>query len=636
MHNVIVGTAGHVDHGKTCLIQALTGINTDRLKEEKKRGITIELGFADMPNDRNLNIGVIDVPGHEKFIKNMLAGIGGIDMVLLVIAADEGIMPQTKEHLEIIKMLQINQGIIVLTKVDLADEEWLEIVKEDIEEYVAGTFLEHAPIMEVSAYTGQNISQLKELICNMAEKSGNRREEPELLRIPVDRVFTIGGFGTVITGTLIEGTITVGDEVEIYPKKKIAKVRNLQVHGNMTEKAFAGQRTAVNLTNIKKEELERGDVIAAKGSLTPTMMLDVRIDMFKDSPRTLVNGSRLHLYYGSAEVLCKVVLLDADVLESGQSGYAQLRLEEEIALKKDDRFILRFYSPLESIGGGIILDSNPPRRKRFHPGTLEALSVKARGNSEMLLEQCLLEESKKMKSLSDIGKQIGFTKEELHHMVIPLLQKGKVIELSKNLVIHKDYFNTVEGKATELLEAYHFNYPITQGIMKEEFRKRLGEKLYLKEGKQIEALVNKLLEEKIVTENKNSIALPHFSVTFTPLQQEMKDRMEREYKSRGYEMPETEEFLAKEKDKVFAKQILEALRLEGKLERLTYNYYIHSDSLDKAIKILRDCINETGSITLSQYRDLLGTSRKYAILILEYLDQQKITKLIDDARVLIG
>jgi len=354
MHNVIVGTAGHVDHGKTCLIQALTGVNTDRLKEEKRRGITIELGFADMPNSKDLSIGVIDVPGHEKFIKNMLAGIGGIDIVLLVIAADEGVMPQTKEHFEIIKMLYINQGIIVLTKVDMVDEEWLEVVKDDIKEYVTGTFLEQAPIIEVSSYTGQNIAELKELICNIAEKSSNRREEPELLRIPVDRVFTIDGFGTVITGTLIEGTISVGDEVEIYPKGKIAKVRNLQVHGNMVEKAFAGQRTAVNLTNIKKEELKRGDVLASKGTLTPTMMADVKIDMFKDSPRTLVNGSRLHLYYGSAEVLCKVVLLDADVLESGQSGYAQLRLEEEIAIKKDDRFILRFNSPQESICGCII------------------------------------------------------------------------------------------------------------------------------------------------------------------------------------------------------------------------------------------------------------------------------------------
>lgn len=637
MCNVIVGTAGHVDHGKTCLIKALTGIDTDRLKEEKKRGITIELGFAKMLNDRNLDIGVIDVPGHEKFIKNMLAGIGGIDLVLLVIAADEGVMPQTVEHFEILKMLRINQGIIVLTKVDLVESEWLEMVKEDIMEHVAGTFLEHAPVMEVSAYTGQNIAELKDLICGMAEKCRNRRKDPELLRIPVDRVFTIDGFGTVVTGTLIEGAIAVGDEVEICPKGRPAKVRNLQVHGKMAEKAYAGQRTAVNLTNIKKEELQRGDVIAAKGTLRPTMLLDVKIDMFKDSPRTLVNGSRLHLYCGSAEVLCKAVLLDAELLESGQSGYAQLRLEEEIAVRKNDRFILRFYSPLESIGGGVILDSNPPKRKRFHEETLRSLSVKENGSREELLEQALLEESVTMRNLTEIGRQVGLTGEETSELIAPLLQSGKAVRLSENLAVHRDYMNHATETMKKLLRSFHEENPIKIGMPKEEFRSKSGEKLYIKNSRMIELLIGRMIAEEIVADKGNVISLANFCVSFTPEMRELKERIENECKKHGYEVPETEELLGflKEKDRIIAAQILEGLVREGRLQKLAYNCYIHTECLEQAVGMLKSFTQEKGSITLSEYRDLLGTSRKYAIRILEYLDQQKVTRLVSDARILI-
>lgn len=637
MYNVIVGTAGHVDHGKTCLIKALTGVDTDRLKEEKKRGITIELGFAEMPNERNLNIGVIDVPGHEKFIKNMLAGIGGIDLVLLVIAADEGFMPQTVEHFEILKTLRIDQGIVVLTKVDLVDDEWLEIVKDDIRENVAGTFLELAPVVEVSAYTGKNIEELKELICNMAEKTRSRRIEPELFRIPIDRVFTMDGFGTVITGTLVEGTVSVGDEVEIYPKGKMAKIRNLQVHGSMVDKAYAGQRTAVNLANIKKEDVQRGDVLAAKDAMKPTMVLDVKIDMFKDSPRTLQHGSRLHLYYGSAEVICKVVLLDAELLESGQSGYAQLRLEEEIAVRKDDRFILRFYSPLESIGGGVILDSNPPRRKRFHEETLRSLSVRESGSREDLLEQALLEESKKMLSIIEIGCQIGFTNGETIERMNSLIQKGKAVSLTGNVAVHRNYWNDAKEKATELIRIFHKENPVRQGIPKEEFRRRIGEKLFLKNTRLVEILIGRMITDKIIADNGNVIALTDFYIKYTPQMQAMKDRIENTYRKYGIEAPETEELLLgfKENERLIAAELLEVLRREGRLDKLAYNCYIHADCLEKAVDLLKIFINAQGSITLSEYRDLLGTSRKYAVRILEYLDQQKVTRLVNDSRVLI-
>lgn len=633
---MVVGTAGHVDHGKTCLIKALTGVDTDRLKEEKKRGITIELGFAKMQNDRGLNIGVIDVPGHEKFIKNMLAGIGGIDMVLLVVAADEGIMPQTVEHFEILKMLRVKKGIVAVTKTDMVDEEWLEIVRDDINEFVAGTFLENAPVVEVSAHTGQNISELKELICGIAEKTETRRLQPSLLRIPVDRVFTIDGFGTVVTGTLIEGTVAVGDEVMVYPAGKPAKVRHLQVHGDMVNKAFAGQRTALNLTGIKREELQRGDVLAAKGALKPTMILDVKIDMFKDSPRMLVSGSRLHLYCGSAEVLCKVVLLDAERLESGQSGFAQLRLEEEVALRKDDRFILRFYSPLASIGGGIVLNSNPVRRRRYQEETLQAFSVKEAGGLEEVLEQVLLEESKKMPPTDEVSRLAGLASEEAAAIFDSLAQKGRIVRLAGGIAVHTDYLNHAKEKAEFLMERFHRENPFRPGMPKEEFRKRLAGKLFL-DNRLVDTLIGRMAEDETIVDNGNLISKKGFAVTYTPETLKQKSKIEEDYRARGVEAPETEEYLnlLGYNERPAASELIEALRREGRLEKLAHNCYIHADCLAGAVGLLKEKMAQNGEITLSEYRDMLGTSRKYAVRILEYLDQQKVTRLVGEARVLV-
>ena len=638
MYNVVVGTAGHVDHGKTCLIKALTGVDTDRLKEEKKRGITIELGFAEIQNDRNLKIGVIDVPGHEKFIKNMLAGIGGIDFVLLVIAADESIMPQTVEHFEILKMLHVSRGIIVITKADLVDEEWLEIVREDVRGLVSGTFLEKAPVVEVSAYTGQNIDELKRTICDMAEKAGSRRLEPELLRIPVDRVFTIDGFGTVVTGTLIEGEASVGDEVSVYPIGKTAKIRNLEVHGNKVDKAYAGQRTALNLVNIKKEDLKRGDVLASKGSLKTSAMIDVKIDMFKDSPRTLLSGSRLHLYYGSAEALCKAVLLDAESLESGESGYAQLRLEEEITVRRGDRFILRFYSPLESIGGGLVLNSGPPKRKRFHEETLRALSVKETGSDDEILEQVLLEESDRVPGLAEAGGLAGFTGEETKALIISLTQKNKAVCLTDDIAVHRDYWDRAQEKVSSMLTRFHENNPFRQGMPKEEFRRKLGDRLFLSDNRLVEVIIDSMLKEQVIRDNGNIISLKGFSVTYSPEMMKLKDRVEDEYRKLGIEAPETEEFSLrfKEKERPLVAELSEALVREGRLERLVYNCYVHTGCLADAVELLKKHMEEKGSVSLSEYRDMLGTSRKYAIRILEYLDQKKVTRLVNDARILIS
>lgn len=634
MNSIIVGTVGHVDHGKTCLIKALTGTDTDRLKEEKKRGITIELGFAEMCDGCGRQIGIIDVPGHERFIRNMLAGIGGIDLVLLVVAADEGVMPQTVEHFEIISMLGISQGIIVITKADLVDKEWLTLVQQDIRDMVAGTFLEGADEITVSAHTGQNIEQLKQMIWSMIENCRNRKSDPSLMRLPIDRVFTIGGFGTVVTGTLFEGAVSVGDEIMIYPAEKPAKIRNLQVHGNMVDQAFAGQRTAINLMNVKKEELGRGAVLAAKGTLMPSMMLDVELTMFADSARTVENGSRLHLYVGSSEVICKVVLLDRERLEKGQSGFAQLRLEEAVAVKKEDRFIVRFYSPVESIGGGIVLDPNPRKHKRFQSTVIEALLIRKEAGGTKLLAQALKEESKRGITIKDLTVKLGWTKAEIHTSIQILQKEGIVLKLTDNWFIHKDYFEEVTIKAENILDKYHKEYPISYGMAKEEFRKKLATALYLPERISTEPLVEQLVGKCKIKEADNTIAHAAFTIEYTEAQIQIKERIIERYLSFGYEVFEVDEVIASEKDKVLAKQIVTALIIEGQLEKMTYPYLIHRDCWEKALDILQKHIQKEGQITLGEYRDLLNTSRKYAMMILDAMDTRKVTRKTGDVRVL--
>lgn len=623
-----------MDHGKTSLIKALTNIDTDRLEEEKKRGITIELGFADMSDSAGNHIGIIDVPGHERFIKNMLAGIGGIDLVLLVIAADEGVMPQTIEHFEILKTLQIKKGIIVLTKADLVEEAWTEMVSDDIRDMVKGTFLEGAPIMQVSANTGKNIELLKDLIFQMTKDLGTRREDPSLLRIPIDRVFTIGGFGTVVTGTLMEGSVTVGDEVQIYPGERIAKVRNLQVHGSMVDTAYAGQRTAVNLLNVKKEEINRGDVIASKNSMKQTMLVDVKVKMFDDAKRTLENGSRLHLYYGSAEVLCKAVLLDRERLEKGESGYVQLRLETEIAVKSGDRFVLRFYSPLETIGGGIILDANPAKHKRYHQEVLNGLQVKESSDSHDILEQLIREGSKAQISYSELASKTGMTMQELMPDINSLAAEGRIVELSEAVAIHTDYLKLVQDAGKAILEEFHAANPILKGMPKAEFRKKLSGRIRVEDSKAIELLLLRLISDGIIKESEGYLALASFRVEYQKEHLEMRALLEKRYLEYGYQIPEVEEAIADLKDKKTARQMIEALSADGTLKKINYQFFMHSEWWDSAMVLLYRQIEQNGSIILAEYRDLLGTSRKYAVLILEYLDEQKITRLNGDSRVL--
>ena len=390
MKHVIIGTAGHVDHGKTLLIKALTGIDTDRLVEEKKRGITIELGFAQQDWPDGTQAGIVDVPGHERFIRNMLAGAGGVDLAMLVIAADDGVMPQTVEHLNILTLLGIKDGLIVITKADTVDPEWLEMMREEIREKTEGSFLEGKPIVAVSAYTGQGIPELKEMLRRLVREA----EEKSLripFRLPIDRVFSVEGFGTVVTGTLIEGAVNEGDLAELIPSGAQTRIRNLQVHGKNVETAYAGQRVAINLAGLKKEDIQRGNSVAKPGSVRVSRMLDVRLQNLRDSGRIIKNDSQVHLFHGAAELLAKVVLFGQDELKPGESCYAQLRLTETIATKNGDRFVIRFFSPLETIGGGVILDDQPRRHKRSDPNIQRILQLKETGSRDDITVQLLAE-----------------------------------------------------------------------------------------------------------------------------------------------------------------------------------------------------------------------------------------------------
>ena len=447
MKHIILGTAGHIDHGKTTLIKALTGKDTDRLKEEKDRGISIELGFTyfDLPSGKRA--GIVDVPGHERFIKNMLAGASGIDLVMLVVAADEGVMPQTKEHLSILSLLHIKKGIIILTKKDLVDEEWLEIVIEQIQEDVSGTFLENAKIIPVSSVTGDGINHLIDEIDSLTDVvEAKHLDKP--FRLPVDRVFSIAGFGTIVTGTLISGIINEGEKIMIYPRKIESRVRSIQVHDYKVKQAEAGQRVAINIAGIKTDEINRGDIIAFPNSMESSLMFDARLELLKNAERGINNRDRLRIYHGSAEVFGRVVLLDREELKPGENAFVQMRLEEEIACQKDDRFVIRFFSPMITIGGGVVLDPNPPKRKRFKEDVIEELTIKEKGSVDEVVEQNILKISSLYPNIETIAKSSGnINIQQCREILRQLEENNRIKSFSSNegaFYLHIEYLKTIK------------------------------------------------------------------------------------------------------------------------------------------------------------------------------------------------
>lgn len=625
MKNIIIGTAGHVDHGKTALIKALTGIETDRIKEEKKRGITIELGFAylDLPDGEKA--GIIDVPGHEKFVKNMLAGAGGIDLALLVVAADEGFMPQTREHLGILSLLNISEGIIVVTKKDMVDEDWLEIVCDEVRQEVQGTFLENAQIIPVSSYTGEGIEQLRQAIFTMIDQKTQIKNLDVPFRIPVDRIFSVEGFGTVITGTLIEGTMKVGDLVTVYPSRIESRIRNLQVHSQDVQEAYAGQRVAVNLAGLKKTDLNKGDVIAVPDSMHTTMMIDIHLTVLKDCDREIRNATRLHLYHGARDILCKIVLLDRDSVGAGESCYAQLRLEEEIAVKTGDRFVLRFYSPVETIGGGVILDSNPFKHKRNDAAVLESLKLKEGGSDREKISAALRDYSARFETLDFLQIQTGIPKEQFEQQINKLIKDKVAFRVSDNVVIHTDYLNRLKDSAVKLLESYHKENPLREGMKKDEFRNKL---IKYEDISVVDKITDSLVNRKVLKYVNNCVALADFEVQQDNNQQEIENAF-----LQGGFSPESPDQIAARFPKVKNfKQVLESLVNTGKLVRVEEKILLHADYYNKALTLAKEHVDQNGQITLAEMRDLMGASRKFAVAVLEYWDKRGITKKVGDAR----
>ncbi|MBL6468658.1 MAG: selenocysteine-specific translation elongation factor [Mogibacterium sp.] len=622
MKNIIIGTAGHVDHGKTRLIKALSGIDTDRLEEEKKRGITIELGFAHIPNDAGYNIGVIDVPGHEKFIKNMLAGIGGIDFVLFVVAADEGIMPQTREHFEILQALGIDDGIIAITKTDMVDEEWLELVQEDIRDYVAGSFLEGKPMIPVSAKSGANIDLLKEEIIRKCDRESKRIEAPEMFRLPVDRIFTKSGFGTVVTGTLMDGTCSLNDEVLVFPEETPAKIRGIQTYGNDVEQAVAGQRTAINMSGVRKEDIRRGDVIAAKNAVSVTGMLDVKLKIFDSSERMVLNNSRVHLYCGSKEVLAKVILMDRDALSAGEEAYVQFHLEEPIAVRRGDRFIIRFYSPIITIGGGRILDAVPEKHKRNRENVLEGFRMLESGNISDIF--VLKTGGHKFYSKELLLQELGMLPETGNREIDRCIEEGKVVELEDGTILAASKFRMMTDLLIQLLQEYHESNPLAEGMPKQELQSRLRDTWHIQEDKIILGAVHRLMDLGTLMDCGKTVSMQGFEAVLTPEQEKLKDRIAGMYADAGIEIPKNDEIYALDSDKRVINAIFDRLYKEGVLVKVDPSYNISQEGWNRVVAAARAAGAE-GSFVLADFRDALNTSRKYASVYLAALDRAGIT-----------
>lgn len=633
MRNIIIGTAGHIDHGKTTLIKALTGRETDRWEEEKRRGITIDLGFTyfDLPDGNKA--GIIDVPGHEKFIKNMLAGVVGMDMVLLVIAADEGIMPQTTEHLNILNLLGVENGIVVITKCDIVDQEWISLVKEDITETISSTFLEGAPIVEVSSKTGQGIEKLIQEIINIADKAVKERELNTIPRLPIDRVFSIQGFGTVITGTLITGILKKGEEVEIYPVNKICRIRNIQVHSSDVEKAYAGQRTAINLSNVKKNEIYRGCVIAPVNSMKNTMMLDVKLNLLKSSKRVVINRSRLHLYTGTSEILTRVVLLDRDELTPGESCYAQLRLEEEIAVRRGDKFIVRFYSPLETIGGGEIIEPLPLKRKRFDENLIEELKIKEKGTGADVIEK-IIKDTKYLLSVSGLAKTTALTETEVQDNIEILEQEEKItlFKVKNDMYVwHKSFEIEIEEKLEKYLFNYHKENKYATGAKKSEIKSKFFPNL-----KQLlfDVIIQAFVEKGLIKQSDEFISLNYFTIEYDEDYRKIKERVLMILDEVKFELLKIDE-LAEKINHPMTDDVLSLMLTEKDLVKIN-DLVTTRELYEEAKNILVEFLNKNKKISAAQYRDLINTNRKTAIALLEHFDMLKLTKRIENDRILLN
>ena len=638
MSSIIVGTAGHIDHGKSALVRALTGIDPDRLPEEKRRGITIDLGFADLELD-DLRIGFVDVPGHERFIKNMLAGAHGIDLLALVIAADESVMPQTREHFDICRLLGVSNGLVVITKKDLVDEEMLALVEDEARELVDGSFLENAPLVAVSSRTGAGLDDLKSRLTEMGRRVPPRSQD-FTMRLPIDRAFSMKGFGTVVTGTLISGNIAEGEELELLPSRTNVRVRGLQVHNKSVREANAGQRTAVNLAGVDTAQIERGMVLAPVGRLQPTQIVDVWIDVLPGASRAVRSRSRVRFHVGAAEVLGRVRVLEgSQQIAPGNSGLAQLRLEAPVVAVHGDRFILRSYSPAETIAGGVIVDPFATKhRGRELEHTLQLLRSSMREERAAKFEAFVQTSSDRGSRLNDLAAATGWTNELLARVASEIQKTGSVIEVGGLFIARSSLDRLSDAVVTEL-ERYHKREPLARGMLRETLREKLfthsAPELFNGVIARLEAQSKVVSEKDIVRSSKHSVGLSEHEA-------ELSKRIEQVYLAAGVEAPTVDEAMTKANvaapQRAQARKILQLLIDDRTLLRIQGEMFMHT----KVIQELKTKLHTYASqhepdrlIDVPAFKDLAGVSRKYAIPLLEFFDREQVTRRAGDKRLIL-
>ncbi|MDD5510141.1 MAG: selenocysteine-specific translation elongation factor [Dehalococcoidales bacterium] len=612
----VIGTAGHIDHGKSVLVRALTGIDPDRLREEKERGMTIDLGFAWLKLPDGQEVGIVDVPGHERLIKNMLAGVGGIDLALLIIDAGEGVMPQTREHLAILNILGIERGIAVLTKKDLVDDERLALARGEVTRLLAPTTLARSPIVAVSALTGEGLADLTSAIGKLLGSTPLRKDIGRP-RLPIDRVFTIAGSGTIVTGTLIDGSLSTGQEVELIPAGLRSRIRRLQTHKTSVETAAPGSRVGVNLTGIAATEPQRGDVLTIPGWLSPTTMLSVKLCLLPHLQHPLSHGTTVNFYAGSTQAESRVRLLEKDELKPGETGWAQLLLNKPVALVKGDRFIIR--SPEATLGGGEVLEPHTRRHRRLHPNVIENLRRRAQGTPEEMIMAIL--EGKPLK-MSELSTQSGLTVSELSPAVASLIEQSKIVRIGRGeseLLLTATGWENLAGRVTAILKDYHLRFPSRPGMPRAELSSRL------KMTAPSPAIIKKLLDDGNVIEDSAAIRLATHHVQLTKTQQAqidtfLKSLAESPYAPPGGLIPEAD--------------LLKLIVARNQVIKISEEVVFSRQAYNEMVAGITSHLKEAGSVTVAEVRDMFKTSRKYALALLEYLDGAKVTRRLGDRRVL--
>jgi len=626
----VIGTAGHIDHGKTSLVKQLTGKNTDWLQEEIKRGMTIDLGFAFLGDD----ITIIDVPGHERFVRNMVAGVSTIDLVLFVIAADDSVMPQTLEHLDILKLLQIRQGIIVITKIDLVEDEWVELVIEDVKDMLKGTFLENAPIVPVSNETGKGIDEVKKIIFELLVKA-EERQDKGIFRLPIDRVFTMKGFGTVVAGTVLSGSLTLDQMVELLPQKQKLRVRGLQIHEQDVKEVKIGDRAAINLAGIEKEAVDRGDVLAAPDSFRPTRFFDGKFYLLESAAKNLKNTARIRLNIGTSEVIGRVIILDKDEIKPGEAAYIQFRLEKLVIPDVGDRYVVRTYSPIYTIGGGVVLDVNPRRHKRFSEEILKKLATLESGDPEKIIEQLMQRNKYQRITIQQIAQKTSLAMETVETIVNQLLDKKhlfKYSEKGQDYFLLYTYYSQLKERIVNSLEGFHRKNPTRRGVSKTDLKVLIA--------LPVDALLfNKILEvlvqESKIVVSDNRVALATHQLQITERQQKLMNRIANIYFEAAFTTPDifniAERIGIKESEVNDILQILFETEILIKAEQ---GIIFHQKRVDEAIQLIKAHFNQQHQLTVADFREMVASSRKYAVPLLNYFDSIGLTVRQQDVRVI--